>query len=167
MLITLPATSSICFGTKKFASWLFVMMHSVIYFTWAIWLVWQHADMLVWLRPSFTMWTCPDPIFRQGCRVHVKDLASDDKTKLLSRSEPGYKVTLGNEHVDNAGGEWFNRFYEKQCYVWCFDSPFHISTTLLICEGDPHWLFVKWSSFALLSDACILHILLCPLKIFV
>ena len=25
----------------------------------------------------------------------MKDLASDDKTKLLSRSEPGYKVTLG------------------------------------------------------------------------
>ena len=30
------------------------MMHNTIYFTWAIWLVWQHADTLVWLLPSFT-----------------------------------------------------------------------------------------------------------------
>ena len=54
MLITLSATSSICFAGKKFASWLFVMTHNAIYFTWATWLVWQNANMLVWLRPSFT-----------------------------------------------------------------------------------------------------------------
>ena len=48
---------------------LFVMMHS---FTWAIWLMWQHADTFVWLRPSF-QWMCPDPIFRQGHRVQAKN----------------------------------------------------------------------------------------------
>ena len=132
MLITLPATSSICFGTKKFASWLFVMMHSVIYFTWAIWLVWQHADMLVWLRPSFTMWTCPDPIFRQGCRAHVKDLASDDKTKLLSRSEPGYMVTLGMR----PGRVFLSPFLQQweKCSIQYWSRHFHSQVSAIMCS---------------------------------
>ena len=33
---------------------LFMMTHNAIYSTWAIWLVWQHADTLIWLRPNFT-----------------------------------------------------------------------------------------------------------------
>ena len=55
MLLQLSASSSICFATQKeIASWLFVMMHNAIYFTWVIWLVRQHADTLVWLHSSFT-----------------------------------------------------------------------------------------------------------------
>jgi len=47
VLITLSATSSVCFGAKKFASWLFMMTHNAIYFTWGIWLVRQHDTTLV------------------------------------------------------------------------------------------------------------------------
>ena len=32
-LITLSATSSVCFGTKKCTSWILVMTHNAIYFT--------------------------------------------------------------------------------------------------------------------------------------
>ena len=39
-----------------------------------------------------------------------------------------------------------NEFYKKQCHVWYFYSPFHISTALLI-------YLQKWSSFALPSCA--------------
>ena len=36
-----------------------------------------------------------------------------------------------------------NKFYEKQCHVFCFCSPFHISSALLV------GYLQKWSSFAL------------------
>ena len=50
-----------------------------------------------------------------------------------------------DERVENGDGEWFN---EKQCRLWCFYSPFHISSALLIgyCKVIP---IAKWSSFAL------------------
>ena len=58
------------------------MMHNTIYSTWAIWLVQQHDTMLVYTRiitPQFYQWMCPDPIFRQGRRVHAENLVSGDE----------------------------------------------------------------------------------------
>ena len=75
VLITLSATSSICLGAKKIASWLFVMTHNTIYFTSAIRLVRQHANMLVWLHPSFLPVNVSkfNPIFQQGRRPRAKN----------------------------------------------------------------------------------------------
>ena len=40
-----------------------------------------------------------------------------------------------------------NEFCKKRCHVWCFYSPYHISTILLI-------YLQNWSSFTLPSRAC-------------
>jgi len=42
-------------------------------------------------------------------------------------------IVCGREQWGNGNddGEWFNQIYEKQCHVWCFYSPFHISSSLL------------------------------------
>ena len=40
-----------------------------------------------------------------------------------------------------------NEFYNKQCHVWCFYSPFHISSAFLI-------VYLQVPSFALPSRAC-------------
>ena len=47
------------------------------------------------------------------------------------------KLTV-DERIENGIGKWFNQFYEKQCRVWCFYSPFYISSALLIgyCKND-------------------------------
>ena len=53
----------------------------------------------------------------------------------------GNSQSMSVLRMANGNGEWFNKFYEKQCHVWCFYSPFHISSTLLIDYLQ------KWSSF--------------------
>ena len=79
VLVTLSATSIVCFGAKKFASWVFVMMHNAFYFTWAISLVRQHADILVWLRPKFTSERV-QTLFSDKSAGHVWKIWSGDKT---------------------------------------------------------------------------------------
>ena len=44
-LITLAVTSSLCLGAQKSTSWLCDDVKANL-FPWAIWLVWQHGDML-------------------------------------------------------------------------------------------------------------------------
>ena len=76
---------------------------------------------------SYALWT----------REAIKESVVRVSTELTvdERVEDGESMAMPNE------------FYKKQCHVWCFYSPFHISTALLI-------YLQKWSSFALPSRAC-------------
>ena len=58
------------------------MTHNAIYFTWAIWLVQQHADMLVWLRPSFTSESVQTLFFDKSAE-RVWKIWSGDETKYM------------------------------------------------------------------------------------
>ena len=66
-----------------------------------------------------------------------------------STSAIGLMKLAVEKHIENVvNGNDECHFYEKQCHVWWFYSPFHISSALL------DWLFAKWSSFTLPSRAC-------------
>ena len=78
MLITLSTTSSICFGTKKFASWLFVMMHNLLYLSNLIGeTTCRYARIIV---------NVSRPYFRQDRRPPTKNLVSGDETYCIASS---------------------------------------------------------------------------------
>ena len=60
------------------------------------------------------------------------------------------ELTVNECVEDGESMAMLNEFYKKQCHVWCFYSPFHISTALLI-------YLQKWSSFVLPSRACLVY----------
>ena len=92
MLITLSATSSVCFGAKKFASWLFMMTHNAIYLSNLIGATtWHYARIIT---PQFYQWRCPDPIFRQGRRARAKNLVSGDETTPVLAYLHRYRIGL-------------------------------------------------------------------------
>ena len=92
MLIALSATSRVCFGTKQIASWLFVMTQpSLLYLRNLIGAITCRYIHII--MPQFYQLTCPDPIFRQGQRAHVKNLVSSGTGLSMSnwrQAKQGY-----------------------------------------------------------------------------
>ena len=83
---------SVRFGTQKFASWLFMTMHNANLLCLSNLIGATTCQYACIIMPQFYKWMCPDPIFRQGRRAHVKNLVSGDETTLW------LEVAIANEN---------------------------------------------------------------------
>jgi len=117
--------------------------------------VWHHWWLRVQqLRIAWCSWPIRTGLrgaFQAAMKWRMADMCIRYFLKNGRRSNQGKRILWlsRKSRMVNGDGKWFNQFCETQFHVWCFYSPFHISSALLIgyLQSDSHWLFAKWSLF--------------------
>ena len=129
-------SSSVCFGSKKNLQTGYLWWRvNVMYLTWAIWLVWQHATCS-YILPQFYQWRVQNLFFWQGCRACMKSVVSGDETNyshacvLEPHAGRGWRFRWG------ARWGWcsFPRKCTRRAYHWCKWIQLHFSSvTRTLC----------------------------------